>query len=634
MRSSRFLFRSFPAWAFLFSSVAFSQVTFERTFGSSTYDNDLNSAENGQGAAFPTSDGGYAVVGSFGAGASDQDVMFVKMNSSASTYWVKTYSTAGDDEWGFSGMQTSEGGYGIVGTFNDGSNKIYFIKTTSDGSISWTKKYAAPSSVANGFSAVQTADEGYLIGATAKTDGAGPRFYDMYMIKMASDGTAQWAKAYSGTNGGNDFGFQANSTADGGYAIAGYLSNASGNTDVFFVKTTSDGTLSWADGINLGGTDAAYSFAQTADGGYILTGTAGSNPDMLLMKLDNTGAWVWSKTYDPSSTNSEGRSVKETADGGFIIAGSRSSSSQYDMLLLKTTSNGTLSWCKVFDGTAASTNEYGSSVVQTADDGYLISGYKDDPNSTKQVLYLVKTNSDGVATSSSCATTGSTTPVVTAKTATVVNTPTVTSSYNAITSGGTAAAPAIAAKNPCNNTTTLPVEMLNFRDSCNAGAVKLEWSTASEINNDYFSIERSVDGKYFQPIGKIYGAGNSSVIRNYEFTDDHPPSLDEEGQGIKYYRIRQVDFNGQYEYFGPVSVRCNSSQTDILPTVSEGLFFITGDISNAEISVYSVIGEKVFSLSRQSVGSVIDIANQASGIYLVKIKTESGVEVKKVVVRH
>lgn len=180
-----------------------------------------------------------------------------------------------------------------------------------------------------------------------------------------------------------------------------------------------------------------------------------------------------------------------------------------------------------------------------------------------------------------------------------------------------------------NLPSTLPVEMLSFRAACKEGEGELKWTTATETNNNYFSIERSTDGKEFQPIGKVYGAGNSSVSRSYEFIDNEIIS-----NGILFYRIRQVDYDSQYEYFGLVSVRCNSSGIEINPTVSDGVFFITGDISKAEISVCSVIGKNIFFGARQLLISAIDLSSQASGIYFVRIKTEQGVEVKKIVVKH
>ncbi len=88
----------------------------------------------------------------------------------------------------------------------------------------------------------------------------------------------------------------------------------------------------------------------------------------------------------------------------------------------------------------------------------------------------------------------------------------------------------------------LPVQWLYFRASRLSYLVELEWATASEKNNSHFIVERSVDGRYFETLGKVNGAGNSTVMHQYRYTDDQPL------RGISYYRIRQVDFDGQHSF--------------------------------------------------------------------------------------
>ena len=85
----------------------------------------------------------------------------------------------------------------------------------------------------------------------------------------------------------------------------------------------------------------------------------------------------------------------------------------------------------------------------------------------------------------------------------------------------------------------------------------ISWTTASETNNAYFTVERSGDGKDFNEIGVLPGAGNSRSERQYSFTDEQPTN------GINYYRIRQTDFDGQYSYSPVESVRFSIASADI-----------------------------------------------------------------------
>ena len=122
--------------------------------------------------------------------------------------------------------------------------------------------------------------------------------------------------------------------------------------------------------------------------------------------------------------------------------------------------------------------------------------------------------------------------------------------------------------------TPLPVEFLEFNTQAELGKVQLSWKTASEINNELFEIQRSEDGKTWDIIGTVAGAGNSIEVLTYEYTDENPIV------GISYYRLRQIDFDGRYNYSKIRSVEVkaysalNTSVIDIslFPNPSSGSF--------------------------------------------------------------
>lgn len=141
--------------------------------------------------------------------------------------------------------------------------------------------------------------------------------------------------------------------------------------------------------------------------------------------------------------------------------------------------------------------------------------------------------------------------------------------------------------------TPLPVELLRFEGSCAGNAVQLRWTTASEQNNDYFTIERSSDGQIFSTIGTLDGAGNSSQLHHYSFTDAGPHN------GTAYYRIRQTDFDGQYSLSKIIFV--NTEECADASLVLDNTWFSDGnlqvDYSNAAgpvtLEVYSAEGRLV-----------------------------------------
>ncbi|MGB3616831.1 MAG: LamG domain-containing protein, partial [Catalinimonas sp.] len=95
----------------------------------------------------------------------------------------------------------------------------------------------------------------------------------------------------------------------------------------------------------------------------------------------------------------------------------------------------------------------------------------------------------------------------------------------------------------------LPIELTDFSAEVSGDAVVLTWETATEINNAYFTVERSTDGQHFEAVGQVTGAGNSGQSLSYTWQDVAPPA------GRLYYRLKQTDFDGTYAWFTPQEVR-------------------------------------------------------------------------------
>ncbi|MDO6392240.1 GDSL-type esterase/lipase family protein [Pontibacter sp. BT731] len=113
----------------------------------------------------------------------------------------------------------------------------------------------------------------------------------------------------------------------------------------------------------------------------------------------------------------------------------------------------------------------------------------------------------------------------------------------------------------------LPVELTSFTGTLSKVEVLLEWTTASELDNGYFQVERMQEGQPFSPIGRVDGNGTSSLSHRYSFRDKSAPA------GLLYYRLRQVDTDGTYSYSKVVAVH-RSVATDfrvrLYPTLSDG----------------------------------------------------------------
>tara|TARA_R100001015_G_C4615922_1_gene171970 strand:+ start:283 stop:1263 length:981 start_codon:yes stop_codon:yes gene_type:complete len=182
----------------------------------------------------------------------------------------------------------------------------------------------------------------------------------------------------------------------------------------------------------------------------------------------------------------------------------------------------------------------------------------------------------------------------------------------------------------------LPIELKSFEAVPNGNNVHLSWTTASEINNDYFTIQRLSEGQLIQDIEYIQGAGNSSRELNYKTTDSDPPS------GTVYYRLKQTDFDGGSSQSAWVAVNPTSAkgQIKLITNVSNESFSleVNGfDNEQASIDLFTIEGrqlysERVFINSEYFNHKITASGRIISGTYLLRVMLADHVESFKVVV--
>jgi hypothetical protein len=171
-------------------------------------------------------------------------------------------------------------------------------------------------------------------------------------------------------------------------------------------------------------------------------------------------------------------------------------------------------------------------------------------------------------------------------------------------------------------TNPLPISLLSFEAKCSNSKVIANWSTAVETNNEFFTLENSIDAKNWYVVDKIAGAENSNQILYYQFTDEKPLG------GISYYRLKQTDFDGNSKIFSPVSVICSSEiSKDIVmypnPFKSE-LFMKYTNLDNgiAIFKVFDITGHLIINrnieISESSGEFNLDLQSLPTGVYFVE----------------
>ena len=365
-------------------------ISFFNTYSRSDYDSG-NSVQQ-------TEDGGYIVVGntkSYGLGS--WDVWLIKTDSEGQEEWNQTFGEEGGYERGYSILQTDDGGYIITGHSNYYESGILLIKTDSQGQEEWIQTLdTAYTYTSVAYSIQQTEDGGYILTGTRTNNGSGDA--DVLLIKTDSQGIEQWSKTF-GSASDNDWGHSGQQAEDGGYIIAG-TRRADGSSYALLIKTDSQGQEEWSKTFEISDMEWGATVQQTSDGGYILTGPHDSdgtgNGDVWLIKTYSHGNMKWNQTFDESNSD-YGRSVQQTSDGGYIITGKKYSSNNdptdNDVLLIKTDPQGNKEWSRTFGD---SNGEIGNSVQQTSDGGYIITGFKQyyDGFSGSDLL-LIKTDPEG-----------------------------------------------------------------------------------------------------------------------------------------------------------------------------------------------------------------------------------------------
>jgi hypothetical protein len=184
-----------------------------------------------------------------------------------------------------------------------------------------------------------------------------------------------------------------------------------------------------------------------------------------------------------------------------------------------------------------------------------------------------------------------------------------------------------------NNTCTTPVTFTSFTVNENNGFVLLNWQTATEINSDYFVIERSEDGVHFSPLATINAAGRSNSALSYSYTDKSAYSA-----GTYYYRIVEHDIDGANSATPARSVSIGSNDISIKPNPNTGSFTVsarTGAGSHVSISIVNPLGQVVYQSSSASGSEVfekgIDISLLPAGIYIFEMLSESNKWISKII---
>ncbi|MBJ7427639.1 MAG: SBBP repeat-containing protein [Bacteroidia bacterium] len=527
------------------------------------------------------------------------------------------------------------------------------------------------------------------IGAHQTTLGGGT--FDAFVAKFNSNGVRQWATYYGGNN--NDVGYGITIDANENIIIVGqtFSSNViatigahqtvyGGAGDAFVAKFNSNGIRLWA--TYFGGTNADKGNGIITDtsGNIIITGqtnstngitttgthqtlNGGGSFDAFIAKFNSNGIRQWATYYGGSNSDSGEGIIKDTL-GNIIITGYTNSTNSiatigahqtsfggvYDAFIAKFNANGIRQWGTYYGGSNEDdgygiTSDVNANIIITGDAGSLSSITTTGAHQTtfgggNSDVFIAKFNTNGIrqwATyyggSDNDYSIGITTDL----------------SGNIIITGATLSTNGIATFGSYqtihggdqdvyiakySNKGTLPVKLISFNATLANEKVNCTWETASEINNDYFTIERSKDGNGFESLGNVKGQGNSNSNTRYSYIDNNPFS------GISYYRLKQTDFDGKYTYSDIKKVGLDKelgSEISLYYENNNPIVKINSlTESNTIIELINLNGTKLLSNEQQIIKGENTFAingNIMAGLYLIKVQVENEVKCFKVWIR-
>ncbi len=174
----------------------------------------------------------------------------------------------------------------------------------------------------------------------------------------------------------------------------------------------------------------------------------------------------------------------------------------------------------------------------------------------------------------------------------------------------------------------LPVELISFDGKIKDDVINLSWKTASELDNDYFQIEHSTNGIVFFPVGNIVGNGTTFEEQSYQFNHNHPVD------GSNFYRLKQVDFDGKFEYSRSLSVDFKKADFwRLFPTQSNDGITIdwSNNFSAEAISIFNINGKMVHfeKIDTDAQQKYISIENFPSGSYFLKMQSGRSISTKR-----
>lgn len=315
--------------------------------GNKEWEKTIGGTSDDEGKALQVlDDGSFICLGDYTGEDGFTDLYLIKISNTGEVIWTKTIGQTGRSEKAFDLKITATGDLLLIGNSltNTGTTDMYLVKTDLAGNIKWQKDYGL-TALQDDISSVIETSEGNLVWCGSEfRQRTGHTSSDMRVILTSPEGDVIWDKNFGKDN--TDKGSDILLNGSGFVALGSTLNTQESEADIYLISLFQGGTVRWEQAVQKPkSSEEAKSIYATTDGGYIITGSTTvsgtGNQDILLLKVDNTGKEVWSKSFGGKHPDT-GNKVRQTSDGGYIIFGTIYFETNPMLCLIKTNAQGEL----------------------------------------------------------------------------------------------------------------------------------------------------------------------------------------------------------------------------------------------------------------------------------------------------
>ena len=361
----------------LSSSLLFSQVTFQKTYGGSLFDSGTDIK--------PTSDGGFIMSGygeSYSSG--DDDYYLIKTDAFGNEEWARSIGYPSGAERSEEVVVMADGSYAIGGYSLVGVGSAMTSKFDQSGNHLWTSHYEGTSCAGWLHDMIATSDTGLVVlSETCNLTN---------LIRYDKTGDTLWTSTYAASSFNP---LRVIQNHDGNYMVMGADGGSSATDGIYLLEINDNGDSLWTQTYNTPLGFYPLGIIQSSDSSYYITGYAsGTVNEVMLFKIDKNGSSQWAKTYT-GPNHDYGRAIIEDLDGNLMLFSdtySHSTGSNWDYMLTKVDTAGNLIWSKAYGGNS---QEYAWAIEQESDSTYVLMGSSYTFGEGSSDLFFLRTDIDG-----------------------------------------------------------------------------------------------------------------------------------------------------------------------------------------------------------------------------------------------